>query len=133
MKLKTKLILGAVALVLLVGGGRMAYVATTTSIVTDTFVRDSERVCSQSDAQKCKYIAFGQNETYENTDTWAFLKFNSSDVNKSLVRGATCTLKVYGFRVPFMSWYRNIITAECTTRAETFNKIGKTVEDISKL
>jgi len=94
-------------------GGRYVYVAATTKTVTDTFVRDSERVCSANDAQQCKYIAYGTNTIYENTDEWVFLKFNSSDVNKVLVRGATCELKVYGWRIPFLSWYPNIIEAKC--------------------
>jgi hypothetical protein len=97
------------------GLGRYAYVSATTETITDTFVRDSERVCNADDAQKCRYLAFGKNETYENTDEWLFIKYNSSDVNRSLIRGNTCEIKVYGFRVPYFSWYRNIIkTSECT-------------------
>lgn len=116
MKLKNKVILAVAALVVATVGIRYVYVASTTTTVTDTFVRDSERVCAQNDAQQCKYIAFGQNETYENTDEWLFWKYNSSDVNKNLVKGNTCQLKVHGLRIPFLSWYRNIITADCTTK-----------------
>jgi hypothetical protein len=106
--------IGAALAVLLVSSGlRYAYVAVTTETVTDTFVRDSERVCNSDDAQKCRYIAFGEKETYENTDEWMFFKWNSSDVNKSLVKGATCEMKVYGIRIPFFSWYRNIIEVKC--------------------
>ena len=114
MKFGTKVIIGLGLIALTVTGLRYTYVAATTSIVTDTFTRDSERVCSSDNAQQCKYLAFGATETYENTDEWIFFKYNSSDVNRNLVKGNTCTLKVYGFRWGFMSWYRNIITADCT-------------------
>jgi hypothetical protein len=113
MKFRYKVLLGVAAIMAVTYGVRYIYVAATTTTVTDTFTRDSERVCSQDDAQKCKYIAFGQNETYENTDEWVFLKYNSSDVNRFLVKGATCTMKVYGKRIKWLSWYRNIITADC--------------------
>ena len=101
------------AITLFLGLVRMAWVIPTTTTITDTFVRDSERVCSANDATQCKYLAYGRDETYENTDEWLFMKYNSSDVNKELVKGATCEMKVYGFRWKFFSWYRNIITAKC--------------------
>lgn len=113
MKLRYKLIIGIMTLAALSYSVRYAYVSATTTTVEDTFVRDSERVCNKS-GEDCKYLAFGQNETYENVDEWVFMKYNSSDVNKVLVKGNTCKLKVHGFRWGWMSWYRNIITADCT-------------------
>lgn len=112
MNLKIKIILAVAGIFLATSGIRYAYVSATTSYVTDTFARDSERVCNKT-GEDCKYLAFGQNETYENVDEWVFFKYNSSDVNRSLVKGNTCRLKVHGFRWGWMSWYRNIITADC--------------------
>lgn len=60
-----------------------------------------------------KYLIFTDAETFENVDTWMALKFNSSDVYGKIRPGATCDLRVYGFRVPYLSWYRNIVTASC--------------------
>lgn len=77
-------------------------------------VRDGERVCSTSDGtMSCKYVEFFENETFENTDSLWFGKFNSSDVHGKIREGMTCNLLVTGFRVPFMSWHRNIVTADC--------------------
>jgi hypothetical protein len=104
--------LGLAAFLAVTYGVRYIYVAATTTTVTDLFVRDSERVCDKT-GKDCKYLAFGQNETYENVDEWVFAKYNSSDVNKVLVKGNSCRLKVHGFRFGYMSWYRNIITADC--------------------
>lgn len=108
-KIKVFALLGVALVATLFYAGR----ASLTSEFTETFARDSERVCSSSGNTNCKYVAFGENETYENTDTWMFLKFNSSDIEKDLVKGNTCFIKVYGIRFPFFSWYRNIIEAAC--------------------
>lgn len=113
MRFKTFAISAVAALFLIGGAGRWAYVTVTTENLTETFVRDSERVCNADDSQKCRYLAFGTKETFENTDEWLFFKFNSSDVNRGLVKGATCEMKVYGLRIPLLSWYRNIIEAKC--------------------
>lgn len=69
-------------------------------------VESKERVNDQ-------YLIFTAEETFKSTDSWAFLKFNSSDVYGAVKQGATCQLKVNGFRIPFFSSYRNIITATC--------------------
>jgi hypothetical protein len=112
MKMKTKIILGVAAVMAVTYGIRYTFVAATTETVTERFIRDSERVCAQNN--ECKYLAFGETETFENTDTWAFLKFNSSDVNRSLVKDNVCRMQVYGIRWGFMSWYRNIVKVyEC--------------------
>ena len=55
----------------------------------------------------------GQDEVFENTDAWLSGKFNSSDVQLSeLEVGKTYNAAVYGWRVPFLSWYRNIVEVE---------------------
>jgi hypothetical protein len=37
------------------------------------------------------------------------MKFNSSDIYNQLEKGKKYRIKVYGFRIPFLSWYKNII------------------------
>jgi hypothetical protein len=56
----------------------------------------------------------GTTEVFESTDTLLFLKYNSADVFFALEnnKGKKFTVKVAGWRVPFLSWNRNIITAE---------------------
>jgi hypothetical protein len=59
-----------------------------------------------------KWIVLTETETLENTDSLAYLKFNSSDIQGRLKIGQTYTAKVYGWRVPFLSMYRNIVSVE---------------------
>src|SRR2546423_1704016 len=78
--------------------------------VTDTVLK-TERVqyCSSSGCSS-KYLVFGKKETYQDTDSLFYWKFNSSDVYGQIQSGRTYTFKVIGWRVPFLSWYRNIIS-----------------------
>lgn len=69
-------------------------------------VKDKERVTS---GDSSRYLVYGQNETFENTDRWLRFKFNSSDVQGSLEKGQTYNCKVDGFRIPLLSMHRNII------------------------
>ncbi len=49
---------------------------------------------------------------FENTDSLYNFKYSSSDVYNDLKIGKCYTLRVYGWRIPFFSWYRNIIDLE---------------------
>jgi len=60
-------------------------------------------------AKKGKYLIFTKQEVFENTDSFWKAKFNSSDVYGQLEPGKTYEAEVYGWRVPFLSWYRNIV------------------------
>jgi hypothetical protein len=51
-------------------------------------------------------------EAFEVTDSWSFLKFNSTDVYMKLKKTGTYKVRVAGWRVNFLSWYRNIIEIE---------------------
>jgi len=75
-------------------------------------VEKSERVCTGGQDGTCKYLVFTNKGVFENTDTIWFLKYGSSDVYAQLKPGHTYQLKVTGWRVPFFSWYRNIISAQ---------------------
>lgn len=55
-----------------------------------------------------KYLVFTDVETFENTDMLFAGKFNSSDVQGKLFVDSTYTATVYGWRIPFLSMYRNL-------------------------
>lgn len=48
-------------------------------------------------------------EVYENTDNLLRGKFNSSDVYNQIEIGKTYRFRVVGFRIPFLSMYKNIL------------------------
>lgn len=56
------------------------------------------------------YLIYGDKETYTDTDSLIYWKFNSSDVYGHIQSGHTYRFTIYGWRVPFLSWYRNILT-----------------------
>ena len=78
---------------------------------TTTFtVKRTERVTVGSgNSVRGKYLVFTENEVFENTDSYLFLKFNSSDLENKLTPGKEYRAKVAGWRIPFLSMYRNII------------------------
>ena len=57
-------------------------------------------------------IANGNPLVLENTDNLLRLKFNSSDIQAVIEEDKTYEAEVIGFRVPFLSWYENIISIE---------------------
>ncbi len=59
-----------------------------------------------------KWIVLTTTETFENSDTLFYWKFNSSDIEGRLEIGKTYNARVYGYRIPFLSSYRNIISIE---------------------
>ncbi len=71
-------------------------------------VKHKERVISE---ETSKYLVWSEDETFENRDSLIKGKFNSSDLYGKLEKDHTYKCKVYGWRVQFFSWYRNII--EC--------------------
>ena len=59
--------------------------------------------------QSNKYVVFSTHEVFENTDSFLFFKFDSSDYQNKLKKGKTYKVKVTGWRIPFISTYRNIV------------------------
>lgn len=56
-----------------------------------------------------KFIVYTKDEVFENTDSWIYFKFNSTDYQNQLKIDTTYKVKVVGWRIPFLSTYRNII------------------------
>jgi hypothetical protein len=84
---------------------------------TVTFtVEHRERVLN-SGGEGSRYMIWGdingKVEVFENVDSVLALKWNSADVYGAMALGATCEATVTGFRVPFLSWNRNILRANC--------------------
>ena len=108
-----KLIFGLVIAVFL--GGIVYTVAWygTEEEITIT-VTDKERIVEASGSGEdatvsSKYLVFTDKETFENTDALFLGKFNSSDIQGRLHKDSTYTVVVYGWRIPFLSSYRNIV------------------------
>lgn len=103
---------GVIAGLLAVTSGfSYARYALTKAEVPVTVTREPMRECKGSGENiDCRYVVYTANEVFENRDSWWVLKFNSSDVQGKLrVNGNYC-LMVTGFRVGWLSWYRNIVS-----------------------
>lgn len=62
-----------------------------------------------SNSVSSTYLVFTKDETFENTNSIALFKFNSSDIYDQIKKGKTYRAKVSGVFVPIISRYRNII------------------------
>lgn len=83
--------------------GFTAYVQLGTVDHVSVTVTGSERVTS-------KYLVFAKGETFQNTDAMFHGKWNSSDLHGKIQPGEW-NMKVYGYRIPLLSTYRNIVEA----------------------
>lgn len=77
-------------------------------------VTDKERV---NDSDSSKYLIMGKDENdntvvYENTDCLIRGKFDSSTFYADMEVGKTYKVKLVGFRIPYFSWYENILSYE---------------------
>jgi len=98
-----------VGLVIIGGIGFEVAKFTNTETITIT-VTDKERVVTgKGDDISSKYLIYTDKGTFENTDTFIKFKFNSSDLYGKLKKDSTYTVETYGFRVPFLSMYKNIV------------------------
>ena len=101
-------------LVFLVASLVVADVVVTLTTVTDVeaTVTKCERVTVGSgDTLRSYYLVFTEEETFKNEDCTLHWKFNSSDIHGRLEEGKRYQFKVYGWRVQFLSWYRNVLDA----------------------
>ena len=61
-----------------------------------------------------KYLVSStDNEVFEITDSYVYMRFDSSDLYAKLSAGDKCLINYQGWRAPFFSDYKNIITAVC--------------------
>lgn len=105
----------------IVVGGGFLLIASCNGIIHHTtkesvtaVVSGKERIVQSSgESTSSKYLIFTDKETFENTDTLWAMKFSSADLYGQIREGETCTFKVTGFRIPFFSSYRNVLSADC--------------------
>ncbi len=62
----------------------------------------------------------GNKEVLKNTDTIAFFKFDSSDLQQKISLGNTYKMDLNWMRVPFLSMYRNVLDVELVSNANNF-------------
>lgn len=105
---------GALIAVLLIGGVMMAVTGHTRREVVETTVNDKERVCESSTdgSRECYYLVFTDAGTYRVTDDLLLGRFNSSDLYGRIKRGKRYRIELKGYRIPILSEYQNIVTAE---------------------
>lgn len=83
----------------------------TSSETIEVTINNKERITTGSgESISSKFLVYSENEVFENIDSWMFMKFSSADIQNALKEDSTYTVKVVGWRVPFFSWYRNVIT-----------------------
>ena len=89
----------------------------TVTITGKDRITESSKDSDGNSRTSSKYIVFADDENgnslvFENTDCFIRLKFNSSNVQGQLKEGNTYKITVVGYRVPFFSWYQNIIKVD---------------------
>ncbi len=82
------------------------------AMTVEFIVESKERIVTNGENKKSKYLIFTKNEVFQNTDTALYLKFDSSDLYRTLKKGKAYKAKVYGWRLPFLSTHRNIVSAK---------------------
>lgn len=53
-----------------------------------------------------------EGEVFCVTDTWSFFSFDAADRYGRLHEGSHVKAQVAGWRVPFLSWYRNVVIVD---------------------
>ncbi len=111
MKIKTLLVtIGVIGV--LFAGVKIYRVAWSETLTNVQFTKDGEERCDPN-GTGCRFLEYTSDETFENVDEWSFFKFNTGDVHRKITKGVTCEkVVVAGWRVPFFSWFRNVISVE---------------------
>lgn len=85
-------------------------------------ISSKERITTGSgESISSKYLVYASDEVFENTDSFLYGKFNSADIQNMLKNDSTYICTVAGWRVPFLSMFRNIVDVEYTNIGESTN------------
>lgn len=108
--LRSKFSIGGIILViLLLIGSNVIFQKLTQDEISIT-ITDKERVITGfGEDKESLYLVYTEQETFKNIDSWIYGKFDSSDFNGKLKQGETYTVVVTGWRIKFLSKYRNIV------------------------
>ena len=83
--------------------------------IENVLIKDKQ-ISTESDKRKEKvvstYLIYTDRGVFRNDDAGWFVKFNSSDVYGNLDVGTRYTMKIYGWRIPILSMYPNIVRVE---------------------
>ena len=117
-----------VAIFVLYGAGIAVLQNSNKQIYTVT-VTDKARVTYGHIYNTHKYLIYtidgeGAARIFENTDSLLRMKFNSSDFYALIKTGETYEFTVIGYRLPFFSMYKNIISAAPVEIGNTGNGCG---------
>ena len=93
-----------IALITMISFNMYYCYGTTESVVVT--VTSKERIHNEDESI---YLIYTDEGVFKNTDSIYYFKFNSSDIYGELKEGESYRLNVYGFRIPFLSKYKNII------------------------
>lgn len=85
-------------------------IAERASETTVTFTVEDKAIKRYSDDDK--YLVYTDNGTYEITDSLVYWRWDSSDLYGKIKVGETYEAKVYGWRIPIFSSYKNIVSVE---------------------
>lgn len=104
---------GTVALII-VGSIILTVIGHTNTNTYTAYVIEKE---VKNEKNSSKYLIFtelenGERKVFQNTDSWLRFKFDSSDYYSEIQQGESYQFDVYGFRIPFLSRYENIIGIE---------------------
>lgn len=75
-------------------------------------VENKERVCDGGKDGTCRWMVMTDRMAFINSDSFWHLKFDSTDVQGQIRIGETHTFTYYGWRIPFLSQYPNIIEVQ---------------------
>lgn len=107
-------------LLAMVGGLVLCFGTMIGGCATHTFVRTEYENCLVIDKESItegdthRYLIYcktkdGETKVFENTDQLIYGKFDSSDKYADIEIGEKYNFTVSGVRVPFLSWYENIV------------------------
>lgn len=96
-------------LFLFLGGNAVVHFITLETLEATEIIK-TERIQSRNVS---KYLIYTNSEVFENVDSFWAMKWNSSDLYALIQVGDQCSFTVTGFRVSFLSKYRNILEFDC--------------------
>ena len=93
-------------------GLTLVAMAAVTYPYTSVYEHKSVRVTDKLKNKAGESLVYTDKGTFKVVDTWAFLRFNSSDILGKIEEGQVYNFKASGQRIGFLSWYENIISFE---------------------
>ena len=116
------LIIGAIGVILLGLCFTSAPYQILTSRTIDNVLIKDKQITAATDKKTglvgSTYMIYTDNGVFRNDDSFWHLKYNSSDVYGLLDKGKYYDIKVYGWRIPILSMYPNIVKATPVKQGE---------------